>query len=197
VRLAVVTAIACAAGLASCASYPEGRFVWVDHYEPPASVPSDAIGPGDVLDVRVLGQEQLSAKVRVRDDGNITLPFLNDLHAAGRTAADVRGLVESGLKEYVNTPVVTVAIDKAQPEPVLILGEVARPGKYPFEPGMGMLQALALAGGLTEYAHKDRLYVLRGSPQPTRIRFDLRWLMLGEGRGPSFTLQPGDAIVAE
>jgi polysaccharide export outer membrane protein len=60
-----------------------------------------------------------------------------------------------------------------------------------------MMQALALAGGLTEYAHKDRLYVLRGSPKPTRIRFDFRWLVLGEGRGPSFSLQPGDVIVAE
>jgi len=90
-----------------------------------------------------------------------------------------------------------VAVEKAPPEPILILGEVARPGKYPYEQGMGMLQALALAGGLTEYAHKDRLYVLRGSPKPTRIRFDFRWLVLGEGRAPSFTLQPGDAIVAE
>jgi polysaccharide export outer membrane protein len=189
--------VAAALAAASCASYPEGRFVWVDRYEPPASVASEVIVRGDVLDVRVLGQEQLSAKVRVREDGNITLPFINDVHAAGRTAADVRALVESGLKEYVNTPVVTVAVEKAAPEPILILGEVARPGKYPFEPGMGMLQALALAGGLTEFAHKDRLFVLRGSPQPTRIRFDFRWLVLGEGRAPSFTLEPGDAIVAE
>lgn len=193
----VTASCACAVAWGGCARYPEGEYVWVDRYEPPPAAASDAIAPGDLLDVRVLGQEQLSAKVKVTADGNITLPFLNAVHAAGRTADQVREAVEAGLKEYVNTPVVTVAVERATPDPILIIGEVAKPGKYPFEPRMGMLQALALAGGLTEYAHKDRLYVMRGGPKPIRIRFDFRWLVLGEGRAPSFVLQPGDAIVAE
>jgi polysaccharide export outer membrane protein len=149
------------------------------------------------VDVRVLGQEQLSARVRVRSDGQVTLPFLNDIQADGQTPDALRTLVEQKLKAYVNMPVVTVGVDKATPAPISILGEVARTGKHPYEADMGLLEAVALAGGLSEYAHKDRLFVLRGQPTPTRIRFDFRQLLRGEGSGPAFVLQPGDIIVAE
>ena len=81
------------------------------------------------------------------------------------------------------------------PDPILIMGEVAKPGKHPLEPGAGMLDALAMAGGLTEYAHKDRVFVLRGSPRLTRIRFDFREMLRGEGPGLAFKLQPGDIIL--
>ena len=78
-----------------------------------------------------------------------------------------------------------------------VLGEVNRPGNYDWAPGMGVLDLLAVVGGLTEYAHKDQLYVLRGRPNTVRIRFDMREVMRGEGRGFAFTLEPGDVIVAE
>jgi polysaccharide biosynthesis/export protein len=194
-----VRLLALAAGTVSCATTPAGSFVWVEDYKPRAGAAagSDTIRPGDVLDVRVLGQEQLSAKVRVRADGQVTLPFLNDIQADGQTPDALKSVVEQKLKTYVNLPVVTVGVDKATPSPLSFLGEVARPGKYPFEPGMGLLDAVALAGGLTEYAHKDRLYVLRGQSKPIRIRFDVRLLLRGEGRGPAFLLEPGDILVAE
>jgi polysaccharide export outer membrane protein len=165
---------------------------------PPApAADTGVIRPGDLLDVRVLGQEQMSAKVHVRADGQVTLPFLNDIQAGGQTPADLRPLIEERLKEYINSPVVAVSIEKGPPAPILILGQVGRPGKFPYERNMGVLNALALAGGLKEYAHRDRIFVLRGQPRPTRIRFDVRWLVQGEGRGPSFVLEPGDVVLAE
>ena len=190
--------VAVAALAASCASAPAGRFVWIEEFTPVASASgSDAIQSGDLLDVRVLGQDQLSARVHVRADGQITLPFLNDVAAGGQTPAELTVIVEQKLKEYDNQPVVTIGVEKAAPAPLSILGEVARPGKYPYEPAMGLLGALAMAGGLTDYAHKDRVFVLRGQPVPARIRFDFRRLLRGEGRGPSFQLEPGDVVVAE
>ncbi len=196
--MALGAMLALAANFA-CASVPDGGYVWVDEYRPRkvATATAGLIQPGDLLDVRVLGQDQLSAKVRVRPDGQVTLPFLNDLQAAGQTPKALGEIIEKRLKEYVNTPVVTVGVESAAPTPVSVLGEVAKPGKFPFEPGLTVLDALALAGGLTEYGHKDRVYVLRGQPEPTRVRFDVRRLMRGEGRGLAFTLEPGDVVVVE
>ena len=183
----------------ACASVPDGGFVWVDEYRPRKTAPptTGIIQPGDQVDVRVLGQEQLSAKVRVRADGQVTLPFLNDLQAAGQTPSALGATIEKRLKEYVNSPVVTVGVEHAAPAPVSVLGEVAKPGKFPFEGSLTVLDAIALAGGLTEYAHKDRVFVLRGQPEPTRIRFDTKRLMRGEGRGLAFLLEPGDVVVIE
>jgi polysaccharide export outer membrane protein len=194
--LAVVLALA---ANVACASVPDGGYVWVDEFRPRrVSAPATGIiQPGDTLDVRVLGQEQLSAKVKVRPDGQVTLPFLNDLQAAGQTPKAVADVISKRLKEYVNTPIVTVNVEQAAPSPISVLGEVTKPGKFPFEPGLTVLDALALAGGMTEYGHKDRVFVLRGQPEPTRVRFDTRRLMRGEGRGLAFTLEPGDVVVVE
>jgi polysaccharide export outer membrane protein len=172
--------------------------VWVDSYAPPPSPATESVvGIGDTLDVRVLGQEQLSARTQVRSDGYVSLPFLNDVEAAGLTSAQLSRVIEELLREYVKLPVVTIAVEKAEPAPVSVLGEVSRPGKYDWAPDMSILDLLALVGGLTEYAHPDRLYVLRGRPDTVRIRFDVRQVMRGEGRGVSFTLEPGDVVVAE
>lgn len=193
---AVVWLVVLALVGAACAS--SGNYVWVDRYSPPPPVDEGGIiGPGDTLDVRVLGQVQLSTRTPVRSDGFITMPFLNDIEAAGLTASALSSQIEERLKDYVKTPVVTVGVEKASPPQISVLGEVGRPGSYDWTPNTGILEMLAQVGGLTEYAHKDRLYVLRGRPEPVRIRFDVRDLLQGEGRGVGFILWPGDVIVAE
>lgn len=189
VTVALVAFVACASS---------GSYVWVDRYTPAPPVDeAGIIGPGDSLDVRVLGQEQLSTRTQVRSDGFISMPFLNDIKAAGLTASSLSDQIEERLKDYVKSPLVTVGVEKASPPQISVLGEVGRPGSYDWTPNTGILEMLAQVGGLTEFAHKDRLYVLRGRPQPVRIRFDVRDLLQGEGRGVAFTLRPGDVIVAE
>lgn len=181
----------------ACAKVPAGSFVWVDDYAPaPTAVADGTIKVGDTLDIRVLGQDQLSTRARVRGDGQITLSFLSDVRAAGLTPAALAAETERRLKDLINVPVVTVAVEEAAPSPVSLLGEVGRPGKVPYEAGMSILDALALAGGLTEFAHADRVFVLRGQP-PVRIRFDTGRALKGEGKGFSFRLEPGDTVVAE
>lgn len=194
----VAALLAVVVGAASCSSANLGSFVWVEDYQP-AAVPArpGVIRPGDAVDVRVLGQDQLSARARVLSDGRVALPFVGEVEAAGLTAPELASLVEKRLRDYVITPVVTVTVEQATPAPVSVLGEVAHPGKYDFAPRLSVLDALALAGGLTEYARKDRVFVLRGSASPTRIRFAVRRLMRGEGRGLSFTLEPADVVVVE
>jgi polysaccharide export outer membrane protein len=199
VRRSRFVPIVLAAVAAACASSTAGSFVWVDEYIAKASSPvrGTVIRPGDSIDVRVLGQDQFSAKVRVRTDGYATLPFVGDVIAAGRTPSALGEQIQQRLKEYVNSPVVAVNLEEAPPGPISVMGEVARPGQQNFSAALGVLDAIAQAGGLTPYAHKDRVFVLRNQPKPTRIRFDLNRLLRAQGNGNSFLLEPGDVVVVE
>jgi len=80
---------------------------------------------------------------------------------------------------------------------VPVLGEVGKPGQYTLERGAGLLEALAAAGGLTEYAHRDAIFVLRREPAAARIRVRFESLARGEARASAFRLKPGDSIVVE
>ena len=193
--LAALAGFALVAG--GCAGL--GKYTWVDDYaEPPT--PADAgylIMPGDVLNVVVYNQTGMSGRVRVRPDGKISLSFLNDVDVAGQAPAVVAQKLQARLKEYVNLPVVTVALEEAGKLEVPILGEVSKPGVYQIESGSDVLRALAQAGGLTEFAHKDRIFVLRKSPSPARIRFARDALERSEGHAGSFRLRVGDVLVVE
>lgn len=189
--------------LSSCALFQvEGEFVWVDDYAPPPPpprAPGYVIEPGDLLDIRVFGQENMSARARVRHDGKVSLPMLSDVHAAGYTPVVLSQQLQSRLKDFINNPLVTISLEERRPLTISIVGEVARPGAYPLEPGAGPLAALAAAGGFTEFAHKDRIFVLRRDDRdrPLRIRFSYDKLTRAQGRSAAFALAHGDVIVIE
>lgn len=189
--------LACAAATLTCANL--GPFVSVEDYPqpPPPEDKGYVIARGDLLQVRVFNQEGMSAKVRVRSDGRVSLPFLNDVEAAGYTPSVLAEQLQVRLKEYINVPVVTISLEELRPIPVSVLGEVVRPGLYQLELGSGVLQALAVAGGLTEFAHRDRIFVLRQTPAPARIRFTFEALVHAQGKAASFRLQVGDSLVVE
>ncbi|MFT3768660.1 MAG: SLBB domain-containing protein [Minicystis sp.] len=110
-----------------------------------------------------------------------------------------RGRFEARLKPFIVAPSVTVTLDEVQPARVSVLGEVTHPGVFVIPPGAGVLHALALAGGLTEFAGKDRVFVLRPRPRsaPLRVRFRYEDFSRGVGRCATFTLEPGDAVIVE
>lgn len=178
-----------------------GPYVWVDEYKEELTSSSGyLIVPGDVLNVRVFNQEAMSGRVRVRNDGKVSLPFVNDVDAAGRTPLALAQFLQGQLKSYINNPVVTVSLEEVKPIPVSVLGEVARPGVYPLEPGSGVLHAVASAGGLNDFASRDRVFVIRnaeGKATATRIRFDYERLSKAEGKSAAFHLRTGDVVVVE
>jgi polysaccharide export outer membrane protein len=183
--------------IASCA--PIGPYVWVDDYVEPAEIdPGEYhIAPGDLLSVRVYNQEAMSSRPRVRDDGRVSLPLLGDVQAAGLAPDAFAERIKQRLKEFLATPSVSVAVEETRILSVPVLGEVARPGQYPLERGAGVLDALAAAGGLTDYSHRDRIFVLRKLPNPARIRLTFEALSRGAGRASAFRLQRSDTIVVE
>lgn len=172
--------------------------------EPPPDDGEYRIAIGDVIGVRVWNQDSMSIdRARVREDGKISIPFLQDVDVQGQTPSDLAKRLQVKLKAYVVSPVVTVSVVERRPTRVSVLGEVARPGQYDMERGAGVLAALAAAGGLTPYAHKDRIFVLRngywadGNPEPARIRFEYSSLTGGRRPAVTFRLAPGDIITVE
>jgi polysaccharide biosynthesis/export protein len=180
-----------------------GSYVWVDSL--PEAAPTETeyvIAPGDVLNVRVFNQDALSGKARVRNDGRISLPLVNDVEAGGQTPAALARRLQARLKDYVKEPVVTIALEEPGSIQVSVLGEVTRPGVVKVEPGSGVLHVLASTGGLTPYASRDRIFILRrgqsGSKSPLlRIRFSYEALSRAEGRAATFRLRDGDVVVVE
>jgi polysaccharide export outer membrane protein len=169
----------------------------------PAPDPEYHVAPGDVLSVRVWNQESMSqARARVREDGRISVPFLQDVEVVGQTPAVLSRRLQHDLKNYVVNPVVTVTVEEMRPLRVSVIGKVTRPGVYELERGAGVLAALAAAGGLNDYAHRDGIYVLRpGRPAveggPVRIRFTFSALTRAERPAASFALRQGDTVVVE
>lgn len=184
-------------GVAGCAH--GAKYVWVEDYESPPD-PAQAItriARGDVLQVRVFSQDQLSTRARVRSDGNISIPLLDDVQVAGFTPPALARDLESRLKSIIKNPVVTVSIEESRPKTVLVLGEVNRPGPIPLETGSGVLQALAAAGGLSPDASDDRVFVLRTLPARVRIRLRYEALLDPGSPAAEFKLREGDVILVE
>jgi polysaccharide biosynthesis/export protein len=184
---------------AGCAS-GRGTFVWVDEFPPaPETTGDHLLRPGDLLNIRVWDHEGLSARTRVRTDGKITMPLVDDLEVNGLTTVQLARLVETQLKQrnLVVKPAVNVVLEETKPLTVAVMGEVARAGMYTLDTGAGVTEALASAGGLTEFAHRDQIYVIRKTPQPVRIRFTYSALAEARGHAATFRLQPGDVIVAQ
>ncbi|MEE2024492.1 MULTISPECIES: polysaccharide biosynthesis/export family protein [Alkalimonas] len=118
------------------------------------------LGPGDHIDIRVHGQDDLALSVQLTDSGTINYPFLGTIQLAGLTLKEVEQLLHNGLQgDYLVSPSVYVGITEYRP--FYIHGEVRRPGGYPYQPGMTVNQAIALAGGLTERASRDRIQISR------------------------------------
>jgi len=177
-----------------------GEYVWADSL-PETSADAGGeyrLARGDLIFVRVFNQDPLSGRTRVRPDGQVTIPFVNDVPAAGRTTQELAKTLESRLLEggFIKAPVVTVFLEELGPLQLSVIGEVARPGVYPLERGQGLLRALAAAGGLTEFAHKDRIFLVRAGT-PGRIRFTLEGLSTPGSRSARFRLQNDDAILVQ
>lgn len=171
----------------------------------PAGADGDAayhLAAGDIIAVRVWNQDAMSApRVRVRDDGRISLPLVHDVAVAGMTPSELARRLETTLKEFVQNPIVTVTVEEPRPLRVSVIGEVTRPGVYDLDATAGVLQALAAAGGLTAFAETDGIFVLRqkgdATAAPTRIRFTYERLARGDRPAAVFRLRHGDVVVVE
>jgi len=152
------------------------------------------IGPDDLLHIAVWKNENLSRDVPVRPDGMISLPLVNDVRAQGLTPMELRDILTRRLSDFIPNPEVSVIVQEIHSPKASVLGEVVHPGRYDLKGRTTVLDALALAGGLTEFASRSRIVVLRESgTRVTRLRFNYdKALMDGE---TNFEVRPGDIIL--
>jgi len=156
-----------------------------------------AIGPGDILEISVWKNPELTTTVPVRPDGRISVPLLGDVQAAGMTPLALKQTLTDGYKEYVTAPGVSVVVKEIHSRKVYVTGEVATPGVYDLQPRAKLMQAIALAGGLTPYA-KGSVIVLRDSrdgKQDRRYEVELKSILSGKKPQDNLLLQPGDTLV--
>src|ERR1700722_789410 len=158
--------------------------------------PNYIIGPQDTLDVSVWKEPELTRTVPVRPDGKISLPLLNDVQAAGLTPSQLMSKTTTGLSKYMNSPQVTVIVTAVSSQRIYILGEVSRPGAYVMIPGMTVLQALSNGGGLTQFANRSKIYVLRQeNGKQVHLLFNYKDVLSGKRNDENIPLKSGDTIV--
>lgn len=129
----------------------------------PAKPAADSyvIGTGDALEIVVWKEPTLSGPVKVRPDGLITLPLINEVQAAGRTTAQLRQALEDRYKKFVQAPNVTIRVTEITSSEVFLVGQVAKPGAYPSTGHDTVLQLITRAGGLTIFADRRNVKVVR------------------------------------
>jgi len=153
------------------------------------------LAAGDKLRIEVYKDAQLSQSLQVRPDGKITLPLIGDLEATGLAPIALRDVIAKRLKEYVTNPVVTVIVVEASAATAYVVGEVNSPGAVTLQGGqLTVLQALALAGGLKDFANSKNIRILRKSITGTQT-IDFNYKEAIRGNGQPVYLRPGDTVV--
>jgi polysaccharide export outer membrane protein len=160
-----------------------------------SDLPTYVLGPGDVVEVSVFGNEDLSRTIPVRPDGMISLPLIGEVKAAGLTPEQLRQQVTTMFARYVKNPQVVVIVRDFRKVSVrvTILGQIGRQGRLDLEPGARLLDAIAAAGGLSDTAGLGEVRLVREGAPPRTINIE-RMLVLGD-LSDNVTLQPGDLII--
>lgn len=160
------------------------------------------LGPEDVLDITVWKNQDLSRSVAIRPDGLISLPIIGDVQAAGLTADALAQRIAERLKQFVaSNPAVSVSVKDLNSYSIFVLGEVAKPGKYQLKSYITILHAISMAGGFTEYAKRNKLQVVRTTPNGDHklheIHIPVRYddVVAGKGEPGNLVLLSGDTVV--
>lgn len=157
-------------------------------------VVAQTLGSGDVFEVRVVGEEELSGAYRVASDGAVAFPFCGRVILGGMTAPEASETLTGCLGNgYIKNPQVTVFIKEQNSKKVFVFGEVSKPGTFVFEDGMNVIQAITMAEGFSKLAAKNNVVVTRnvdGRERKIRVRVD----DIGTGRQENFLLVPGDIV---
>jgi len=155
------------------------------------------IGKGDILRIITWKEPDLSVEgTAVRLDGKITFPLLDDVQAEGLSTMDLKRVIESRLKKFVESPLVTVTILNTVSQKFYILGEIMNTGEYPLVKNMNVMQAFAVAGGFTEWASKKEIILVRtkGGKQEI-IRINYKDIVKGKNFSDNIMLQADDTII--
>jgi polysaccharide biosynthesis/export protein len=161
-----------------------------------APPPGYLIGADDVLTVVFWRDKDMSGDVTVRPDGNISLPLLNDVQAAGRTPEELRRALVEAAGHYIEDPNATVVVKQINSRKVFATGNVMKPGPYPLTAPTSVLQLISMAGGLREYADERNIVVIRTeNGQQYSYRVNYRDVVRRRNLKQNILLKSGDTLV--
>lgn len=186
-------------GTAVAQSPTPPRPAGVGSQEPPAPPPTPTdyiIGPDDILTVTFWRDKDLSGDVVVRPDGKISLPLLNDVQAAGLTPLQLRDNLVQAAQRFLEDPNATVVVKQINSRRVYITGQVERAGPYPISGPTTVLQLLAMAGGLREFADGKNIVIMRNEgANSTNFSFNYKDVIKGKNLKQNIVLRPGDTVI--
>ena len=160
-----------------------------------APTEKSTVGPGDVFTMEIVGEKELPREYQVASDGSVDLPFLHTVQVAGLEPQEIARLVRKLLmeKQVLTDPSVVLQIKEYNSRRVTIMGQVAKPGTFPYTTGLTLIQALSQAGGLTGIANLDRVNLTRRTAGGSRtVEISIGAIM--EGRSADIPLQSGDRV---
>jgi polysaccharide export outer membrane protein len=156
---------------------------------------SYVLGPGDQIEINVFGEPDLSRTVTIKPDGIIALPLVNQVKAAGRTAVQLEAELTRMYAKYLKAPSISVLVRQFRMNPIYVMGEVSKPGRYDLTYEMTFLDALTLAGGGTAMANLDGAQLVRVENGKNKaIPIKANQMIQGKAATPNLKLQPGDLI---
>lgn len=154
------------------------------------------IQPGDVIEVSVWKEDDLTKSVIVRPDGRIAFPLVGEATAAGNTVESVRKELSDKLSKYIPDPVVTVSMQQLSGNIIYVIGKVNRPGQFPILRNVDVMQALSMAGGTSTYASLNKIKILRrNGTKLTAIPFEYGDVEKGNNLEQNIILKAGDVVV--
>jgi polysaccharide biosynthesis/export protein len=161
------------------------------------TVPPDyVIGPEDVLSIVFWREKEMSTEVVVRPDGKISVPLLKDVQAAGYTPEQLTATLVDAASKYIAHPNATIIVKAINSRKVFIVGQVAKPGAFPIAGDMTVLQLIAMAGDVLEYAKTKRVTIVRREGGiERRLNFNYHDAMRGKNGQPDIPLKPGDTVI--
>ncbi len=191
-RLALLALLALPLALAACAG--RGAVRPSEAEVPATPAIASRLGPGDVFEVRVYQEPELSGIYQVDPRGEVTFPLCQRVALTGLTASEAADAIRACLaKGFLRDPQVALLVREWNSKKVFVFGEVQKPGTFPFEDGMSVVQAVTLAGGFTRTAAQNSTSVTRKvNGQELKVKVNVQDIALG--RAPNFTLQPGDIV---
>jgi polysaccharide export outer membrane protein len=156
-----------------------------------------ALQPGDILEILVWKEEDLTKEVLIRPDGGISFPLAGDIVASGRTVDQLRTELMARLGRFIPDLDVTVLLKEVKGNKIYVIGQVSKPGEFVVNPQVDVVQALTMAGGTTAFASLSSIFILRrtGNGEQTRMDFDFAALTKGRDLQQNIMLQSGDVVV--
>jgi polysaccharide export outer membrane protein len=164
---------------------------------PDVAVPGNyVIGTDDLLGIVYWRDKEMSTDARVRPDGRISLPLINEVHAAGLTPEELQKKITEESKKFMEDASITIVVREINSHKVFITGEVNKPGPYSITSATTVMQLISLAGGLREYANSKNIMIMRkeGDKQ-TSFKFNYKEVAAGKNLKQNVDLKPGDTVV--